>query len=124
MARKLAWRSGWLLACPHEADLGHREGSLVKFAAAQELLGCSGPKMLLPSRQSTGAGPVRRGAQRSAGRAAVSAARAARRAALTPTAMSGPTAMSRPAPPSMLSSLPGRNSGGTAMSQTGNGAGH
>jgi len=38
-ARTLVGGSGWLLACPHEPDVGRREGSLVKSAAALELLG-------------------------------------------------------------------------------------
>jgi integrase len=42
----------------------------------------------------------------------------------TLTATSGPTGTRRLAPPSRPSSLPGRNSGGTATTQTGNGAGH
>jgi hypothetical protein len=61
MARTLSWRSGWLLACPHEPDMGHREGSLVKSAAALELLtGASAGTS--PSRQPTGVGAAVAGA--------------------------------------------------------------
>jgi hypothetical protein len=42
----------------------------------------------------------------------------------TPTVTSGPIGMSQPAPLSMPSSLPGRNSGGTAATQQDNDAGH
>ena len=52
MARTLSWRSGWLLACPHQPDLGHREGSLVKSTAALELLGGRGPRTCFALRAS------------------------------------------------------------------------
>ena len=56
MAHTLVGVSGWLLACPREPDVGHREGSLVKSRRGPgTFLVDGGPKVFRFSRQPTGA---------------------------------------------------------------------
>ena len=78
-------RSGWLLACPREPDVGRREGSLVKSAAVLVTAWVSAaltPALFAPAdRRRAGRSGSASG---SGGLAAVSAARAARGAALNP----------------------------------------